>query len=67
VSPATGRRSPLTMICDVWGVARSTVYVAKDPAEVELLEPKRRGPKTELSDETLVEAIRQVLEESDSW
>ena len=47
MSPATGRRSPLTMICDVWGVARSTVYVAKDPAEVELLEPKRRGPKTE--------------------
>ena len=66
MSPGTGRLYPLTMICEVWRVGRSTVYAARDreesggPAGL-----KKRGPKTKLSDEELVEEIRQVLKESD--
>jgi putative transposase len=65
VSPTTGGRYPLTMICDVWSVARSTVYQAQDQAKDEPRESMKRGPKTELSDEALVEAIREVIELSD--
>ena len=53
------------MICEVWSIARSTVYQADERGNDESREPKKRGPKTELSDEALVEGIRQVIEESD--
>lgn len=65
MSPTTGKRYPLTMVCEVWGIARSTVYGAQDESEVEVMEPKKRGPKTELNDEELVKEIREVLETSD--
>jgi putative transposase len=54
------------MICEVWRVSRSTVYAEKgcqgleEPREV-----RKRGPKTELSDEELLEEIREVLQNSD--
>src|SRR5690606_22927392 len=53
VSPTTGKRYPLTLICSVWRVARSTLR------EVHA----RRGPKPTLSDELLLEEIRTVLED----
>ena len=60
VSPSTGRRYPLTMIAQVWQVARSSVYAAgagtPSPSP-----PGKRGPKTERSDEAVVTAIRAVL------
>jgi putative transposase len=60
VSPTTGRRYPLTMIAQVWQVARSSVYAAgagtPSPSP-----PGKRGPKTERSDEAVVTAIRAVL------
>ena len=66
VSPGTGRLYPLTMICEVWRVGRSTVYAARDREESDgPAGLKKRGPKTKLSDEELVEEIRQVLKESD--
>ncbi len=66
MSPGTGRPYPLTMICEAWRVGRSTVYAARDREESEgPAEPKKRGPKTKLSDEELVEEIRQVLKQSD--
>jgi len=66
VSPTTRRRYPLTMICEVWRVSRSTVYTAEARrTRPELPEPKKRGPKTNLSDEELVAEIRQVLKDSD--
>jgi hypothetical protein len=59
VSPTTGRRYPLTMIAQVWQVARSSVYAAgagtPSPSP-----PGKRGPKTERSDEAVVTAIRAV-------
>ena len=66
MSPATGRRYPLTMISEVWQVARSTVYAVRGRAgQADRTEPKKRGPKTKLTDTALLEAIRAVLKESD--
>jgi transposase InsO family protein len=48
------------MICEVFGVARSSVYAALAPPAP----PRRaakRGPKPEVSDDTLLAAIRAVL------
>ena len=54
------------MVCEVWRVARSTVYRMRARGlGSEVGEPGKRGPKTELSDEALVEKIREVLRESD--
>jgi transposase InsO family protein len=59
-SPSTGRRYPLTMICQIWHVARSTVYAtAGAPARLVLV--RKRGPKPVVSDEVLMAAIRDVL------
>ena len=47
-------------------MGRSTVYAARDREESDgPAGLKKRGPKTKLSDEELVEEIRQVLKESD--
>lgn len=62
-SPSTGRRYPLTMICQVWRVARSSVYAAAAPARAPA-PPGKRGPKTAVSDADLVGAIRVVLAET---
>src|SRR5712692_5347958 len=59
VSPSTGRRYPLTMVCTVFRVARSTVYAA--PAARPALARGKRGPQTATSDAAIVEAIRAVL------
>jgi putative transposase len=65
VSPSTGRRYPLTMVCEVYGVARSTVNARlrqmRDPS---IAPPRKRGPRTRWSDEEVLEAIREVLEQS---
>jgi transposase InsO family protein len=54
------------MICEVWRVSRSTAYAEKDRQRLtEPLEVRKRGPKTELSDEELLEEIREVLQNSD--
>ena len=48
------------------GAGHSTVYAARDREESDgPAGLKKRGPKTKLSDEELVEEIRQVLKESD--
>ncbi len=66
MSPGTGRRYPLTMVCEVWRVARSTVYAMRARGlGSEVGEPRKRGPKTEITDEELVSEIRGVLRESD--
>ena len=61
-SPATGRRYPLTQVCRVYRVPRSTVYdTAARTASPQGPPSAKRGPKTPASDETLVAAIRAVL------
>ena len=61
VSPSTGRRYPVTMLCAVFRVPRSTVYATAFEATVTPAAPLKRGPKTRTSDTELVEAIRAVL------
>ncbi len=63
VSPSTGRRYPLTMVCQVWQVARSSVYAATAPRPAPARVGKR-GPRTEVNDDALVTAIRGVLAET---
>jgi hypothetical protein len=59
VSPSTRQRYPLTMVCQVWRVARSSVYAAATlPARP--APASKRGPKTVVSDEQLVTAVRRV-------
>ena len=61
-SPTTGRHDPLTQVCAVYRVPRSTAYTAaaRTTAASESSGAKR-GPKKPASDETLVAAIRAVL------
>ncbi len=63
VSPSTNRRYPLTMVCHVWRVARSSVYAAAAPS-VATAAPGKRGPKTRVDDADLVVAIRAILRET---
>lgn len=50
------------MICEVFGVARSTFYVAY-PMAAGGSEPGKRGPKTPYSDEEIIAAIREELDD----
>ena len=61
-SPTTGRHDPLTQVCAVYRVPRSTAYTAAARTTAAPASPgAKRGPKTPASDETLVAAIRAVL------
>ncbi len=65
MSPSTGRRYPLTMVCEVYGVARSTVNARlRRIREPSIAPARKRGPKTRWSDDEVLEAIREVLEAS---
>jgi putative transposase len=59
VSPSTHRRYPLTLICAVYRLPRSSVYAASLPRSTPA--PAKRGPKTRISDSELLAAIRQIL------
>jgi putative transposase len=61
ISLGTGRRYPLTMICAVFRVPRSTVYRTTAPAPAVPQVAAKRGPKTARSDAEVVAAIRAVL------
>lgn len=68
MSPTTNRPYPLTMMCETWRVARSSVYALEarlgGSPEADRRQPGKRGPKTALSDEELVEEIQTVLKAS---
>ena len=68
MSPATNRPYPLTMVCEAWRVARSSVYALRaqqgGPPTSDRQQSGKRGPKTALSDEELVGEIRTVLKAS---
>ena len=57
VSPGPGRRYPLTLICQVFRVPRSSLYVAQTPSGPAGA-PGKRGPKTRWADAELVAGIR---------
>ncbi len=60
ISPGTGRPYPLRLICEVYQVARSSVYAAARP-EPRVGTLQKRGPKTRWSDAEVVDGIRTVL------
>ncbi len=62
VSPATGKRYPFLMVCRAFGLARSSAYAMSSSPEGEAA--GRRGPKTSISDERLLGAIRHILADS---
>lgn len=64
VSTGTGRRYPLSLVCGVWRVPRSTVYARRGPAGRSAWTSQKRGPRTALSDAEVVTAIRAVLKAS---
>ena len=68
MSPATNQPYPLTMVCETWRVARSSVYALRaqqgGPVRSDRRQPGKRGPKTALSDEELLQEIRTVLKAS---
>ena len=68
VSPATDRAYSLTMVCEAWRVARSSVYALRaslgGPLKPDRRQPGKRGPKTALRDDELLQEIRTVLKAS---
>lgn len=62
VSPSSGRPYGLAPVCQVWRVARATVYRFRAPSRQ--APPRRPGPVGAMPDGALVEAIRAVLASS---
>ena len=60
VSPGTGRRYPLTLICQVFRICRSSVCAAQRPP-ASAGAPGKRGPKTRWPDAERVAGIRAIL------
>ncbi len=63
ISPSVGRPYGLARVCEVWRIARSTVYEQRRRARTTRV-PARRGPIGPCTDETLLEHIRAVLDQS---
>lgn len=62
MSGVTGRRFPITMICAIWRVARSTVYgQSRRGGEAPATSAVKRGPRSAIDDAALVLAMRAVL------
>jgi putative transposase len=67
VSEATGRAYGVERVCQIFEHPRSTFYFRRDEErtpEAKRPAPAKRGPKTLLSDDELVEAIRADLADS---
>lgn len=66
-SPATGRPYGLKRVCAAWDLPRSSCYARRPrPSHAEGVAPTpaKRGPKTALADEELLDLIRADLEAS---
>lgn len=63
MSAATGRRYPLSWVCGIYRIARSSVYAWRGSGSPRPVRWKR-GRKTAWSDDDVVAAIREVLKAS---
>lgn len=63
MSAATGRRYPLSWVCEIYRIARSSVYAWRASGSPRPVRSKR-GPKTAWSDDDVVAAVREVLKAS---
>lgn len=64
LSSSAGTPYGLARVCRWWEIARSTVYAERRRRERTLL-PRKRGPKTLLTDRGLLDEIRRVLAASE--
>lgn len=64
VSPSTGRRYGLALVCRVWEQARSSVYAVRSRRQTPPSAPRKPGPKTALTDAELTALIRATIESS---
>ena len=60
ISPATGKTYGVQRVCETWEVPRSSFY-GRQGRQVVPLAPLKRGPKTPLSDDELLDLIRTDL------
>ena len=63
-SPSSGRRYGTARVCQLWEVARSTVYARRARASRPAQPAAKRGPKGAGTDAALTEQIRAVLARS---
>ncbi|NOK08550.1 IS3 family transposase [Corallococcus exercitus] len=63
-SPSSGKRYGLALVTAIWGVPRARVYRQRARRQSEVPPAAKRGPKTALTDEALLEAIRGVPQAS---
>jgi len=65
-SPTTGQRYGVSRVCQIWALARSSFYAARQQkAAVTPPPPRQRpGPKPAITDEALLAAIHADLERS---
>ncbi|MBZ4397988.1 IS3 family transposase [Myxococcus sp. AS-1-15] len=64
LSPSSGKPYGLALVTATWSVSRATVYRHRARRQAQALPAAQRGPKTALTDEALLEAIRGVLARS---
>lgn len=64
ISVSRNKDCGLKVVCEVAGVARSSVYAQRQAGKATAGVARRRGPKTPWGDAELVERIRAVLAES---
>jgi transposase InsO family protein len=65
ISPSANRPYGVVMVTQEWGIPRSTYYEQLERRASLPPAPKKRGPKTSLSDDDLVTKIREVLSEAE--
>jgi len=65
-SASTNLRYGVALVCRVWRIARSTFYSGHKRLREEGVPLKKRGPKTALDDDQLLEEIRKVLQEMEA-
>ena len=65
-SPTTGQRYGVSRVCQIWALARSSFYAARQQkAAVTPPPPRQRpGPKPAITDEALLAAIHTDLKRS---
>ena len=61
ISPSTRRPYPLTMVCQTWRLARSSVYLTARPRR-EAGGLSKRGPRPAVNDGDVLGAIREILQ-----
>lgn len=61
ISPSTERAYGLQRVCAAWDQPRSTLYARRVRQARSLVPPRKRGPKTAVTDEALLEHVRRDL------